>query len=101
MQKLLATGRTDLLTQFVSRKGRRFRAYLVKTPEGKVGFEFEARAPRKASPVAAAKHAAAAPVSKDNRPSATRAPRVRGKARAKQPTRVSARGKPVAKRKSA
>ena len=46
MQRLLATGRTDLLTQFVSRKGRRFRAYLVKTPEGKVGFEFEARAPR-------------------------------------------------------
>ena len=28
MQKLLATGRTDLLTQFVSKKGRRFKAYL-------------------------------------------------------------------------
>ncbi|MGH8661134.1 MAG: DNA topoisomerase III, partial [Burkholderiales bacterium] len=46
MQKLLATGRTDLLTQFVSRKGRRFKAYLAKTAEGNVGFEFEARAPR-------------------------------------------------------
>jgi DNA topoisomerase-3 len=47
MQKLLASGRTDLLTGFISRKGRRFKAYLVKTAEGKVGFEFEPRAPRK------------------------------------------------------
>ena len=47
MQKLLATGRTDLLTRFVSKRGRRFKAYLVKTKEGRVGFEFEARAPRK------------------------------------------------------
>jgi DNA topoisomerase-3 len=47
MQKLLATGRTDLLTRFVSKRGRRFKAFLVKTPEGRVGFEFEARAPRK------------------------------------------------------
>jgi DNA topoisomerase-3 len=46
MQKLLATGRTDLLKAFVSKKGRRFKAFLVKTPDGKVGFEFEARAPR-------------------------------------------------------
>jgi len=46
MQKLLASGRTDLLKAFVSKKGRRFKAFLVKTPEGKVGFEFEARAPR-------------------------------------------------------
>ena len=47
MQKLLATGRTDLLKAFVSKKGRRFKAFLVKTPEGRVGFEFEAREPRK------------------------------------------------------
>jgi len=47
MQKLLETGRTDLLTAFVSKKGRRFKAFLVKTPEGRVGFEFEARKPRK------------------------------------------------------
>jgi DNA topoisomerase-3 len=46
MQKLLATGRTDLLKAFVSKKGRRFKAFLVKTSEGKVGFEFEAREPR-------------------------------------------------------
>ncbi len=46
MKKLLATGRTDLLTAFVSKKGRRFKAFLVKTPGGKIGFEFQARAPR-------------------------------------------------------
>ena len=41
MQKLLATGRTDLL-QFVSARTRRpFSAFLVRQPDGKVGFEFE------------------------------------------------------------
>jgi DNA topoisomerase-3 len=44
MQKLLATGRTDLLVNFVSRKGRKFKAFLVKQPNGKIGFEFMARA---------------------------------------------------------
>jgi len=43
MKKLLATGRTDLLTGFVSKKGRRFKAFLVKQPDGKIGFEFQAR----------------------------------------------------------
>ena len=93
MQKLLATGRTDLLTQFVSRKGRRFKAYLVKTAEGKVGFEFEARAPRRAPP-------AAAPAAEQQPPSAPRAARPRGKARNKQPARMAAGGKPAAKRKT-
>ncbi len=46
MRKLLATGRTDLLGGFVSKKGRRFKAYLVKTPDGKIGFEFQPRAVR-------------------------------------------------------
>jgi DNA topoisomerase-3 len=44
MQKLLETGRTDLLTAFVSKKGRRFKAFLVKQPDGKIGFEFQPRA---------------------------------------------------------
>ena len=44
MKKLLETGRTDLLTAFVSKKGRRFKAFLVKQPSGKIGFEFQARA---------------------------------------------------------
>src|SRR5258706_1426354 len=47
MKKLLATGRTDLLTAFVSKKGRRFKAFLVKQPDGKIGFEFQPRAPKK------------------------------------------------------
>ena len=43
MKKLLDTGRTDLLTAFVSKKGRRFKAFLVKQPDGKIGFEFQPR----------------------------------------------------------
>ncbi|HEX5094022.1 MAG TPA: DNA topoisomerase III [Burkholderiales bacterium] len=46
MEKLLATGRTDLLTRFISKKGRPFKAFLVKTPSGTIGFEFQARAPK-------------------------------------------------------
>jgi len=46
MKKLLDSGRTDLLTGFVSKKGRRFKAFLVKQPDGKIGFEFQARAPK-------------------------------------------------------
>ncbi|MGD9951087.1 MAG: DNA topoisomerase III [Burkholderiales bacterium] len=46
MQKLLATGRTDLLTRFISKKGRPFKAFLAKTPGGRIGFEFQARAPK-------------------------------------------------------
>ncbi|HEV2978201.1 MAG TPA: DNA topoisomerase III [Casimicrobiaceae bacterium] len=43
MQRLLASGKTDLL-QFVSARTRRpFAAYLVRQPDGKIGFEFEAR----------------------------------------------------------
>ncbi len=43
MQKLLATGKTDLL-QFVSARTKRpFSAFLVRQPDGKVGFEFEAK----------------------------------------------------------
>jgi DNA topoisomerase-3 len=97
MQKLLAAGRTDLLTQFVSRKGRRFKAFLVKTPEGKVGFEFEARAPKQP-----ARAAASAPARNQPAPVAAQAARPRGKARAKQPRRAAAAGgRPAARRKTA
>jgi DNA topoisomerase-3 len=60
MQKLLATGRTDLLTGFMSRKNRKFKAFLVKTPQGKIGFEFLPRAekPGKAAKATAPKEAA-------------------------------------------
>ncbi len=60
VRKLLASGKTDLLDGFVSNRTRRkFKAYLVKTPEGKIGFEFEARAPKAAGTKAGAKKAAA------------------------------------------
>lgn len=60
MAKLLSTGKTDLLENFVSNKTRRkFKAYLsFDEKEGKVGFEFEPRAPR-AGKAPAAKKAAA------------------------------------------
>ncbi len=48
MKKLLETGRTDLLTGFVSKKNRKFKAFLVKQPDGKIGFEFQPRAKGKA-----------------------------------------------------
>jgi DNA topoisomerase-3 len=48
MENLLATKKTDLL-QFVSARTRRpFQAFLVVQPDGKVGFEFEAKDPTKA-----------------------------------------------------
>ena len=57
MQKLLSTGRTDLLHRFISKKGRPFSAFLVRGGDGKVGFEF---APRVAKPGKAAVEPAAA-----------------------------------------
>jgi DNA topoisomerase-3 len=60
MKKLLATGRTDLLTGFVSKKGRRFKAFLVKNPDGKIGFEFQ---PRKEKAAAAKEKPADAKIS--------------------------------------
>jgi DNA topoisomerase-3 len=60
MEKLLASGKTDLL-QFVSARTRRpFQAYLVRQPDGKIGFEFEKRAPKAAGAKPAAKKRAAA-----------------------------------------
>ena len=47
IRKLLSEGRTELLTGFVSSRTRRkFKAYLKRGDDGKVGFEFEARKPK-------------------------------------------------------
>jgi DNA topoisomerase-3 len=47
MVKLLTTGKTDLLTKFVSKKnGRTFKAFLALGKDGKISFEFEPRAPK-------------------------------------------------------
>ncbi|AWI52415.1 DNA topoisomerase III [Aquabacterium olei] len=58
--KLLETGKTDLLENFVSNKTRRkFKAFLSwDAKAGKVGFEFEPRAPRVAAKKAPARKAA-------------------------------------------
>jgi len=61
MEKLLAEGRTDLLDGFVSsRTNRKFKAYLVRQPDGKIGFEFEPRGEKPARKTAAGKAAAPA-----------------------------------------
>ena len=50
MRKLLADGRTDVLRGFVSNRTRRkFSAFLVKKPDGSIGFEFEPRGPSRKS----------------------------------------------------
>ena len=81
IQKLLATGRTDLLHRFISRKGRPFSAFLVRGADGKVGFEFAPRA-AKAGSAAVKKDMApeAAPKTTQSKP---RAKRATGRARPK------------------
>jgi DNA topoisomerase III len=49
VQKLMSTGKTDLLPRFISKRGRPFSAHL-KLEDGKVGFEFAAKTPRAAKP---------------------------------------------------
>src|SRR5438105_5896851 len=58
VQKLITTGKTDLLHKFISKKGRPFSAYL-KLENGKIGFEFEERKPKSKKKIAAPKAAAA------------------------------------------
>jgi DNA topoisomerase-3 len=60
MRKLLAEGKTDLLLGFVSSRTRRkFKAFLVRGADGKIGFEFTPR-PEKSKAGAGAKGSAAA-----------------------------------------
>ncbi|WP_082541814.1 MULTISPECIES: DNA topoisomerase III [unclassified Rhizobacter] len=77
MSKLLATGKTDLLENFVSNKTRRkFKAFLAfDKKEGKVSFEFEPRAAKPPAKGAAAKAAAApAAEAEAKAPAAAKAP---------------------------
>ena len=56
MAKLLTEGKTELLKGFVSARTRRkFSAFLVRGKDGKVGFEFEAKAPKASAKTTAAK----------------------------------------------
>ena len=88
MQRLLSSGRTELLTQFVSKRGRRFKAYLVKTPEGKVGFEFQPR------PEKAAADRTKAAATRLREPAAAESPA----AKAAEPRRDDQRGRRAAKK---
>ena len=54
MSKLLSTGSTDLLHDFVSnRTKRKFSAYLVTDSKGKIGFKFEEKTGDKKAPAGA------------------------------------------------
>ena len=55
VRRLAAEGKTALLKNFISRKGRPFSAFLVLEKGGKVGFEFEERKPKAPKKSAAAK----------------------------------------------
>jgi DNA topoisomerase-3 len=85
MQKLLATGRTDLLTGFMSKKNRKFKAFLVKTPQGKIGFEFLPRAEKAVKAPPTDKPAVEKPQKKAaaERPGPKTAPRKKAPARKK------------------
>ncbi len=92
MEKLLATGKTDLLTRFISKRGRPFKAFLVKTPGGKIGFEFQARV---AKPGAVAKK----PAVNDPSEAAPAAPLKKAAANAK-PAKSTTKAKVPAKAKA-
>ncbi|MBX3639084.1 MAG: DNA topoisomerase III [Nitrosomonas sp.] len=49
--KLLEKGKTDLLSKFISKKGRPFSAYLIRNADGKIGFEFEQKKTKKETEV--------------------------------------------------
>jgi DNA topoisomerase-3 len=73
MKRLLETGKTSLLKGFVSARTRRkFSAYLVRDPAtGKVGFEFEARAPKAGAKEPAKAKAEAEPTAATKAPAKT------------------------------
>jgi DNA topoisomerase-3 len=72
MQKLLATGKTDLLPFVSARTRRPFSAYLVRQPDGKIGFEFQPKGDAKSGGAKASRGTAAlrvlGPHPKDKRP---------------------------------
>ncbi|MBC7202719.1 MAG: topoisomerase C-terminal repeat-containing protein, partial [Pusillimonas sp.] len=101
VRKLLSEGKTDLLDGFVSsRTNRKFKAFLVKQANGKVGFEFEARAPGKggAAKKAAGKKTASKTASKTAAKTATKAAT---KTAAKKTAAKKAAGKAAAKKTTA
>ena len=72
MHKLLASGKTDLLPFVSARTRRPFSAYLVRQPDGKIGFEFQPKADAKSRGARPARGSAAlrvlGPHPKDKQP---------------------------------
>ncbi len=107
MLKLLSTGRTDLLKDFVSsRTKRKFAAYLVRGSDGKVGFEFEPRKPKAgaktAEPQEAKSETAATTSSAVKASKAVKAPtKVAAKAPIKKSTGTTTKKAPTATKKRA
>ena len=62
--KLLLTGKTDLLTKFISKKGRPFSAYLAADGSGKTRFEFEEKRAKVGSKIKTAKSKIKEPAAK-------------------------------------
>ncbi|MDE4919913.1 DNA topoisomerase III [Cupriavidus metallidurans] len=99
--KLLTDGKTDLLTGFKSsRTGRNFKAFLVKQPDGKIGFEFEAREPKAGAAAKSAKPAAKSAAKAESAPAkvaAKKAPAAK-KAATKTATKTAATKTAAAKK---
>ncbi|MGB6008318.1 DNA topoisomerase III [Castellaniella sp.] len=101
MTQLLSTGKTKLFDGFVSsRTNRKFKAYLVRQDDGKIGFEFEARAP-KAGAKAASAGKTAAKASPAKAKAAAKAPAKKTAKPAKAPAKPAAKTGKTAARKSA
>lgn len=85
MSKLLTSGKTDLLKEFVSARTRRkFSAFLALGKDGKVGFEFEPRPEKKTVTKAPAKAKATADAAEPEKKPAAKKPAVK-KAATKKP----------------
>jgi len=102
IRKLLTEGRTDLLTGFVSSRTRRkFKAFLKRGDDGKVGFEFEPRKPKAGEDGSdARKKAAKKPAAKksaSNKPAAKK-PAAKKPAAKKAAAKKSASKKPASKK---
>jgi DNA topoisomerase III len=104
MERLLSTGRTDLLTGFISARTRRkFSAFLVRGADGKVSFEFEKREP-KAKAAGAKTTAKAKPAAKaeaDAETTAAKSTATKAPAKKATATKTAAAKTPAAKKPAA
>jgi len=101
VHKLLTEGKTDLLDGFVSsRTNRKFKAYLAKQDNGKIGFEFEPR-PEKPGRKTAAKTASKTATKTASKTAAKSAAKKATKTAAKKTTASKTAAKKTAVKKAA